>query len=82
MPLMRVIHSSEREGRGSFLGPDTTRRTRWYELTLECGHVVERTMKYKPRTGRKANGWHPRSIDDALPPPRRAQCSQKHEEAS
>lgn len=64
-------------GRGSFLGPDTYRRTHWYELTLECGHIVERNVKYKPRSDGRAvrsGGWQPRHSEDALPPPKRARC--------
>jgi len=62
-------------GRGSVLGPDTFRRLRWWELKLECGHEVERTVKYKPVPGGSlANGWHPRPATDALPAPTRARC--------
>lgn len=27
-------------GRGSVLGPNTSRRNRWWDLFLECGHTV------------------------------------------
>lgn len=73
-PWRKVISSSRPiGGRGSVLGPDTTRRTHWYELTLECGHVEERTVKYKP-IGRSRGGTQHRSGQDALPPPKKVRC--------
>lgn len=65
------------EGRGSVLGPDTSRRTRWWELTLACGHKVERTVRYRPlqpRRARQRGGTQHRSLDDVLPAPRRVRC--------
>ena len=38
-----------RSGRGGLLGGDTARRTRWWELDLECGHHVQRTVRYVPK---------------------------------
>lgn len=63
-----------REGRGGLLGPDTTRRTAWRELALECGHTVERTIRYKPAEKPQRGGTQHRSPVDALPPPRRVRC--------
>ncbi len=67
--------SAAHAGRGSVLGPDTPRRTRWRVLTLECGHKVQRPIRYKPdesipKGWRNSGGWglH-RHMDDALPPP-------------
>ncbi len=64
------------EGRGGVLGPDTDRRTRWWEMTLECGHQVERTVSYRtPTPGEYVNRRH-RSYTDVLPHPRRVRCEQ------
>jgi hypothetical protein len=41
-----------RSGRGGLLGPDTFRRTHWWELRLSCGHRVERTVRYRPQDRR------------------------------
>jgi len=65
------------EGRGSVLGPDTSRRTRWWELTLDCGHYAERTVRYQPLqppTARQRGGTQHRSADAVLPAPRRVLC--------
>ena len=69
----RVVQAHMREGRGSLLGGDTWRRVRWYDLTLDCGHLVQRKVRYTPSTSdyRLAQ----RSRDDALPPPTRALCN-------
>lgn len=59
-PLRPVIGSIRRAGRGSVLGPDTNRRAHWWELTLVCGHIVERTTK-----GRRARcDYCPPGADD------------------
>ena len=74
-PLRAVVKHHVRFVRGGLLGPDTSRRVGMYELTLECGHRVERFVKYAPNTQMgRANGWHPRPYDDILPPPVRARC--------
>lgn len=59
------------------MGPDTSRRARWWELTLTCHHVVERSARYSPR----ADGWpvqrggtQHRNADDVLPAPKRVRC--------
>lgn len=70
----RVGEARLHEGRGSVLGPDTSRRTRWWEMTLECGHIVERTVKYDPKRERPFR--RARSLGDVLPPPTRARCEQ------
>ncbi|MCA1844472.1 MAG: hypothetical protein LC792_15040 [Actinobacteria bacterium] len=62
-----------REGRGSVLGPDTFRRTRWWELRLECGHLVERTVRYRYRE-HADRGRRPRRADEVTPAPRWAYC--------
>lgn len=72
MPQIRV-------GRGGTLGPDTTRRVRWYELLLECGHTEQRTVRYRHMDDRERqdDAWRRRrSVADALPAPRRVRCGQ------
>lgn len=67
------------EGRGGLLGPDTSRRTRWWELDLECGHRAERTVRYRPiraPRARSRGGTQHRSGGDVLPPPKRVLCHQ------
>lgn len=63
-------------GRGSFLGPDTTRRTKWWNLKLTCGHEVERTVKYFPRSDGfvQRGGTQHRSRNDVRPPPKKVRC--------
>ena len=68
-----VTGAIQRSGRGSVLGPDTSRRTRWWELTLDCGHIVERSVRYK-KNGRGFPGSRGRKQEDALPPPGHARC--------
>lgn len=65
-----------REGRGSLLGPDTSRRARWRELVLECGHTVERRVHYWPLTGigRPRGGTMHRKLSDVLPAPKKVRC--------
>jgi predicted RNA-binding Zn-ribbon protein involved in translation (DUF1610 family) len=78
-PWRRVLDDPEprlREGRGGILGPDTSRRTRWWEVALDCGHHTERIVRYAPRAdGRtRRGGTQHRSLDDVLPAPRRVRC--------
>jgi hypothetical protein len=68
-----------RTGRGSTLGPDTTRRTRWWELPLECGHTEQRTVRYRPHGDpkRSDDAWRRRrTAADILPAPTRVRCGQ------
>ena len=63
-PWRKVVSGSHiHEGRGSILGPDTSRRTRWYRLKLECGHEVERVVKYT-RIGNRRGGTQQRKLSD------------------
>lgn len=68
-----VSHEGPREGRGGILGPATSRRLRWWELTLSCGHEVERNVRYKP-IGNPRGGTQGRSLSDVLPAPKRIRC--------
>lgn len=76
-PLRAVVSSSVRVGRGSVLGPDTSRRVRWWHCELECGHIAEPKVRYaRAASGSpRANGWHPRPLGAALPAPKRCRCS-------
>lgn len=58
-------------GRGSLLGPETSRRVKWWDLTLECGHLVQRSCRYPPPF---VPGRRHRSAGEALPPPKRVLC--------
>lgn len=76
-PLRLVVAvGGPREGRGSFLGPDTDRRARWWEVTLDCGHRAEPFVRYRsdeslPKGDRYSRG---RDLADVLDPPRRVRC--------
>lgn len=77
-PLRDVVRSLLMSGRGSVLGPDTSRRTHWWELTLSCDHTVERTARYVPLTDeQRAAGESPRQRrpSSVRPAPRRARCA-------
>lgn len=71
--LRTVVSAALRTGRGSVLGPDTARRARWWQLTLTCGHVVERTVRYQP-SGDGRLGSHSRNASEVLPAPKCAKC--------
>jgi hypothetical protein len=75
-PLREVTSAQLREVRTSFLGPDTPRRSRRWDLLLSCGHRVDRAASYPPRPAGapRANGWHPRGLDEILSAPTRARC--------
>lgn len=77
----RKVEKAEgpRVGRGSVLGPDTDRRTAWWVLHLECGHRVERTVRYKPdpewpHPGKGNSRWRPKHPDHYKPAPRQVRC--------
>jgi hypothetical protein len=66
-----------RQGRGSVLGRDTARRTRWWVLGLACGHTTERTVRYGPPAdgrARQRGGTQYRSGEDVLPAPKKVLC--------
>ena len=71
-----VIAAELHQGRGSVLGRDTARRTRWWLLTLDCGHFAERTVRYRPlpQAQVQRGGTQHRSGTDVLPAPQRARC--------
>jgi hypothetical protein len=75
MTAWRHVASSQmRTGRGSTLGPDTSRRARWWVLELDCDHTEERSVRYVPRAHPQRGGTQHRSADDVLPAPRRVLC--------
>lgn len=62
-------------GRGSILGPDTDRRTRWWDLKLECGHFDQRIVRYRKDHRYTGRGKvRHRSADAVLPAPKRIRC--------
>jgi hypothetical protein len=64
-------------GRGSVLGKDTARRSRWWDLPLECGHVEQRTVRYKALgPAAQRGGTQRRRAADVLPAPGRVRCGQ------
>jgi hypothetical protein len=70
--------SGPRSGRGSLLGPDTTRRAHWWELELECGHRADRDVRFGPHKDgrtRQRGGTQHRSLGDMLPAPGRVRCT-------
>lgn len=71
-PWRDVTAAHEFDGRGSVLGPDTNRMARWWELTLTCGHTVERSVRYGPRTKGRKHGR--RTAADVTPPRARVRC--------
>lgn len=74
-PWRKVVHADEPMAcRGGLLGGETSRRTHMRTLTLECGHKVERTVRYKPAERPQVGGTQSRSATDILPPPKRVRC--------
>src|SRR5262249_46521921 len=75
-----VVKATPRSGRGSILGPDTSRRAHWWDLNLDgCGHLVQRTARFRPLQPpqiRSRGGTSHRSWDDARPAPNRVRCEQ------
>jgi hypothetical protein len=73
-PLRAVVKADLREG--SCINADFYQR--WYDIELECGHVVERRVRFPPQVGMYRRGfmaqYHPRPADEALPPPKRCRC--------
>ena len=73
-PLRSVVKSHIREG--SSINGDFGFRQ--WDLTLECGHEVERPLRFPVQTGVKSHGfaaqYHPRQRSEALPPQKRARC--------
>jgi len=74
-PLRKVVKAHIREGGWSVMHGEC--KGRWHELTLECGHVVERGARYNPPGPRGwGSMWSPPPRPCMLPPPRRIRCHQ------
>lgn len=83
-PLRRVVNGGQpdaiRTGRaGLLMGKSAPLTIRWWALELECGHVVERPVRYQkqdPATARR--GWsilyRPQPVERALPAPKKVRC--------
>jgi hypothetical protein len=77
--LQAVVKFSLNSGRGSYLGPATARRVRWWELDLVCGHHVQRDARYRQLGDplRMDDAWRrSRTVADLLPAPLRVRCEQ------
>ena len=75
-PMRAVVKATDHEGVVSFVQHF---RARWWELTLECGHQVERSARYtKGAAGGRgfAALHHPAPHDAMLPAPKRVRCTQ------
>jgi len=53
--------------------PGTSRRTRWWDLELSCGHKVTRPVRYQKKNPAQTKGTR-RPVSDALPPQQRVSC--------
>jgi len=75
-PLRRVMKSAKRSGMFG-MGMQGLKSS-WYELDLECGHAVERSMRYVNLHGAAPQGWARhhggRSTEEELPAPRSVRC--------
>lgn len=69
-PLRAVLEAHLEEG---CTGWTRGTRSRWWALTLDCGHVEERSARYAPGSFR-GGPYRPRGYDDVLPAPQRARC--------
>lgn len=72
-PLRNVTQALLRGG-GSLLAPF---KHHWWELRLECGHVTERRIQWRP-TANPRRGWaaqhHGPSLERLPGAPKRARC--------
>jgi hypothetical protein len=72
-PHRTVVDARVRGGGSIFSG----RKYHWWELTLDCGHVVERRIRWtkidNPRRGWAAQ-YAPPSLDRLPPEPKHARC--------
>lgn len=68
-PWRQVVQSFITDGRSCIRGTVN----HWHECRLECGHRVDRPVRY----GIRPTGWNrKRKLDDALPPPKRVRCQE------
>lgn len=77
-PLRRVVKATRMRGLGSVIC--NTFRARWWELELECGHVVERQRRFRDPPGYSAQGFArmhhppPDKPEYEKPHPKRCRC--------
>lgn len=74
-PLANIWREVSAARLHSALEPATSRRTRWWVLTLTCGHQVERHVRYRKTDPPLPKGTR-RSADDLLPALTRVACPQ------
>jgi hypothetical protein len=74
-PLRAVVEARLRGG-GSIVAPF---KSHWWNLRLECGHTVERRIRWKPVPNPR-RGWaaqhHGPSLTRLPDPPKRARCEE------
>ncbi len=67
----RVVSATIRKCGKSLLNPYLENGNKW-ELELEDGRIINYPVRYTPQKGYINRGWtHRRSVDDALPAPKR-----------
>lgn len=72
-PWRGVTDATYRVGRVRPLSPEAWGFSRWWEMTLECGHPAERAVRYTAaRTSGRKFGH--RSERDVEPAPRKVRC--------
>ena len=68
----RVVSAEMLTGR-SPINPNLPSGAIW-RLRLECGHYVERRLRYPHKEGFRGGWYNRRSTDEALPPPQFCKC--------
>lgn len=71
-PMRKVLRAFLKEG--SSVIADFP--IRWWRLTLECGHEVERTARSNCKRRGYARMHHPPPRDELLPAQKRARCEE------
>lgn len=73
-PRRRVVDALQSEATSGQL-TNQRRSVRWWELRLDCGHTVERPVRY---SAERSRGWRggARSGADVLPAVKWARCEQ------
>lgn len=72
-PRRRVVEARVDEATTGLLS-SRRRLKRWWELRLECGHIVERPVRYTDVPSRHVHGG--RAAADLLPAPAHVWCEE------
>lgn len=76
-PFRAVLQTQARTGHAIL---NSALYTQWWDLHLECGHMVERALRFPPQeAGKKSRRGYaalhrPRAQSEALPAPKRVRC--------